>query len=231
VIRRVQLLDEKSRSSEHRLAAIGDRIRDGLLRDNRVVPAVVGFLALLIFAWLIAGAIIGGPGEEERASNQASFAQGEDSESGGSETPAPGVENRDTDSFSAFESKDPFRSIIPKAGEDNNGSTPSQGAGNQGGSSSSSGSSKSGSSSGGSPKSGSSSNGSSKSGSSSSGSSKSGSSSSGSSSGGRPGGGGAGQDSTDQSLPGAGQDGSAQPGAPQGGPAGLFNSGGDLLPP
>jgi hypothetical protein len=226
VIRRVQLLDEKSRSSGHRLAAIGDRIRDGVLRDNKVVPAVVGFLALLIFAWLIASTIMSGPDEEERASNQASFAQGEDSESGGSKTPAPGVENRDTDSFSAFESKDPFRSIIPKAGEDNNGSTPSQGGRNQGGSTSSSGGSKSGSSSNGSSKSSSSSGGSPKSGSSSSGSSSSGSSSSG-----RPGSGGAGQDSTDQSLPGAEQDGSAQSGVPQGGAGGLFNSGGDLLPP
>jgi hypothetical protein len=230
VIRRAQLLDAESRSSGYRLAAIGDRIRDGLLRDNKVVPAVLGFLALLIFAWLIADAIIGGSGEEERASNQASFAQGEDSASGSSKTPAPGVENRDTDSFSAFESKDPFRSIIPKAGEDNNQATPSQGGGNQGGSSSSSGSSKSGGSSSGGSKSGSSSGGSLKSGSSSSGTSKSGSSSSGGLGGGAAGGSDS-QDSTGQSFPGAGQDGSAQPGAPQGGAGGLFNSGGDLLPP
>ena len=58
------------------MAAIGDRIRDGLLRDNRVVPAVLAVLALLVFAWLIAGTFVGGPGEEEQqASNQASLAQ------------------------------------------------------------------------------------------------------------------------------------------------------------
>ncbi len=121
MIRRLQLLPAEGRASGKRLAAIRDRIRDGLLRDNKVVPVVLGFLSILIFAWLIAGVIIGGPDEEQQAANQSSLAQGEDSESGGQETPAPGVENRDSDSYSAFESKDPFRSLVPKAGEDNAG--------------------------------------------------------------------------------------------------------------
>lgn len=98
---------------------MGNRIRDGLLRDNKVLPAVLGLLALLIFAWLIAGAIMGVPDEEE--ATQSSLAQGQDSESGPQETPALGAENRDTDSYSAFESKDPFRSLIPKADEGKGG--------------------------------------------------------------------------------------------------------------
>jgi uncharacterized low-complexity protein len=107
----------EGRTSGSRLAAIGDHIRDGLLRDNKVVPAVLGLLALLIFTWLIAGAIMGGPGEEEEAVQSSLGQGGQNSDSGSQETPAPGVENRDTDSYSAFESKDPFRSLVPKAEE------------------------------------------------------------------------------------------------------------------
>jgi hypothetical protein len=113
VTRRLQLLDPESRSSRRRVWAVAGRIRDGLLRENKVVPAALGILALLIFAWLIAGALIGGLGgeEQQQASNQASLAQTEDSDSGDSETPAPGVDNRDADaSYGGYEApKDPFK--------------------------------------------------------------------------------------------------------------------------
>lgn len=123
MIRRFQLLDPESRSSS-RLASVGDRLRDGLLRDNKVLPVVLGFVAILVFAWLIAGVFMGGSGEEERASNQASLAQGEDPASRDTETPAPEIENRDTDSYSEFgASKDPFRDIIEKATEDDDETT------------------------------------------------------------------------------------------------------------
>ncbi len=112
--RRLQLLDAESRPSGWGMSAVIARIRDGLLRDNKVVPAVLGVLALLIFAWLVAGAImgsLGGEEEEQQASNQASLAQGNDSDSGNTETPAPAVENRDSDaSYAGFDCpKDPFR--------------------------------------------------------------------------------------------------------------------------
>ena len=124
--RRLQLLDPESRSSGRSVSAVISRIRDGLLRDNKVVPVVLSVLALLIFAWLVAGALIGGPGDEEeqQASNQASLAQGEDSDGGDAETPAPGVENRDSEaSYGGFDEgpKDPFRQLIPKAGEEDGG--------------------------------------------------------------------------------------------------------------
>ena len=94
MIRRIQLLEPESRLSTRRLAAVGARIRDGLLRDNKVLPSVLAVLALLIFAWLIAGALIGGPGgekEQQQASSKASLAQAPDnsSDSGNSETPSP----------------------------------------------------------------------------------------------------------------------------------------------
>ncbi|MCA1715644.1 MAG: hypothetical protein LC781_01885 [Actinobacteria bacterium] len=124
--RRLQLLDPESRSSGRSVSTVISRVRDGLLRDNKVIPAVLGVLALLIFAWLVAGALIGGPDDEEeqQASNQASLAQGDDSDSGDAETPAPGVENRDSDaSYGGYDEgpKDPFRQIIPKAGEEDGG--------------------------------------------------------------------------------------------------------------
>ena len=121
MIRRLQLLEPESRLSMRRVAAVGYRIRDSLLRGNKVIPPVLAVLALLIFTWLAAGAFMGGPGEqgdEEEVSSQASLAQGpENPESQDSGTPAPGVEDRDADSFAKFRSKDPFRDLIPEAGE------------------------------------------------------------------------------------------------------------------
>ncbi|MDP8952461.1 MAG: hypothetical protein M3N18_09515 [Actinomycetota bacterium] len=123
MVRRMQLLEVEGRFSTRRAAAIAARIREGLLRDNKVVPpvlAVLAVLAILIFAWLAAGVLVGEPGEkeEQRASNQASLGQRseEDLDLGQPETPAPEAENRDADSFAAFEPKDPFRELIPKAG-------------------------------------------------------------------------------------------------------------------
>jgi hypothetical protein len=137
--RRLQLLDPESRSSERRVSAVISLVRYGLLHDNKVVPAVLGVLALLIFAWLVAGALIGAPDDdqEQQASHQASFAQGEDSDSGDTETPAPGVENRDSDaSYGGYDEgpKDPFREIIPKAGEENGGGQSGPGGDGDGGS-------------------------------------------------------------------------------------------------
>lgn len=219
MIRRLQLLPAEGQASGNRLAVIVDRIRDGLLRDNKVVPVVLGFLSLLIFAWLIAGAIIGSPDEEEQATNQSSLAQGEDSESGGQETPAPGVENRDSDSYSAFESKDPFRSLVPKAGEDKAGASK---AGEPKGGESKAGEPKAGEPKAGEPK----------------GATPPRDNSPGSLDGNGPREGQNGEDSGDQSFPGAPDFGSGTPqGSPgqgdngQNGNGGLFNSGGDLPVP
>ena len=228
MMRRLQLLDSESRSSERRVSAMISRVRDGLLRDNKVVPAVLGVLALLIFAWLVAGAFIGGPDDEEeqQASNQASLAQGNDSDSGDTDTPAPGVENRDSDaSYGGYDEgpKDPFRQIIPKAGEENGGGQSGPGDVGDGGDRDSGGA-----------------NGNSSGNGRDSGPDRGGGggdnedfidqrSPSGSGSRGVPGRGG-GQDSASQG--GAGQAGEGQGGTDQaGGGAGLFNSGGDLPAP
>jgi len=125
VIRRVQLLEPPGDrfSFVRRVAAAAGRIREGLLRDNKVVPPVLAVLALLIFAWVAAGALLGesddpGEGGEEQVSSQASLAQRpDDSKNGKSETPAPEVENRDSDSVAKFEKKNPFRLLPELANE------------------------------------------------------------------------------------------------------------------
>lgn len=123
MIRRMQLLSSEDRPSAPRLTTLAERTRDALLHDNKVVPAVLATLALIVFTWLVMGAFIGGSPDEEVA-NQVSLAQDEEARDGGrepeggeAETPAPGVENRDTDSYSAFKSKDPFDNPLLKVGE------------------------------------------------------------------------------------------------------------------
>src|SRR5919199_3548684 len=61
-----------------RLAAAGSGLADTFLRDNRVIPPVLALLALLVFAWIVAGIFVGGP-EKDQALNGANLAQSESS--------------------------------------------------------------------------------------------------------------------------------------------------------
>lgn len=97
-----------------RLAAIGSGFVETFLRDNRVLPPVLALLALLVFAWVVAGVFLGGSNDEQTL-NRANIAQSENPP--GNESPAPEVENRNAESFAAYESKDPFRQLLPSAGE------------------------------------------------------------------------------------------------------------------
>ena len=98
-----------------RLAAVGSGFVDTFLRDNRVIPPVLALLALLVFAWIVAGIFVGGPDEDRQTSNEANFAQSEDAP--GSDPLAPEVENRNVESYAAYQSKDPFRQLLTPAGE------------------------------------------------------------------------------------------------------------------
>ena len=95
-----------------RLAGLWSGLVDTFLRDNKVIPPVLAMLDLFVFAWDVAGAFLGGP--EESVSNQANFAQQQDAD-GGSEPLAPEIENRDVDSYAAYQSKDPFRQLLAPA--------------------------------------------------------------------------------------------------------------------
>jgi hypothetical protein len=94
-----------------RLAGLWSGFVDTFLRDNKVIPAVLALLALFVFAWVVAGIFLDTP--EEPVSNQTNFAQQEDA--GGSEPLAPDVENRDVESYAAYQSKDPFRQLLAPA--------------------------------------------------------------------------------------------------------------------
>jgi hypothetical protein len=93
-----------------RLASVGSGLADTFLRDNRVIPPVLALLALLVFAWIVAGLFVAGP-EDNHVANQANLAQTEDPVEGQNPL-APEVENRNVESYAAYQSKDPFRQLI-----------------------------------------------------------------------------------------------------------------------
>ena len=95
-----------------RLAAVGSGFVDTFLRDNKVIPLVLALLALFVLAWMVAGVFLSGPAEEP-VSNRADVAQSQNS--GTTDTLAPEVENRNVDSYAAYQSKDPFRQLIAPA--------------------------------------------------------------------------------------------------------------------
>ena len=122
MVRRLQLMEPEPRGFGSSITDAAARLRDGMLWDNKVLPPVLAALALIIFAWLLAGVIIGDPGEGERVARQAaqpSVAQAPENGGGSSETPAPSVENRDSESIDVYESKDPFRELFPSADSNN----------------------------------------------------------------------------------------------------------------
>ncbi len=105
-----------------RLAAVGSGLADTFLRGNRVIPPVLALLALLVFAWIVAGIFVGEP-EKDRALNGANLAQSDDPAEA-QEPLAPEVENRNVESFAAYESKDPFRQLLTPPGETTTATTP-----------------------------------------------------------------------------------------------------------
>jgi hypothetical protein len=92
-----------------RMADLGSTLVDTFVRDNRVLPPVLAVLALFIIAWILAGAFMGEP-DQETVAHKADLAQSDGGKSGGD--PAPGVENRDVNSYAAYRSKDPFRELL-----------------------------------------------------------------------------------------------------------------------
>jgi hypothetical protein len=104
-----------------RVSAVGSGFVDTFLRDNRVIPIVLALLALLVFAWIVAGAFLGGPAKEP-VSNRAEVAQAQNPPT--SDPPAPEVENPDVDTYAAYQFKDPFRQLVAPAGSTTPTTTP-----------------------------------------------------------------------------------------------------------
>ncbi len=112
-----------------RLAALWRNLFDTFVRDNKVLPPVLALFALLLFAWVVAGAFLGGPEEQEASSGRAELVQSTDPDApAATGADAPEVEDRDADTFAAYRSKDPFRQLLAPAsestGEGTTGDTP-----------------------------------------------------------------------------------------------------------
>ena len=109
-----------------RLAGLWRGLFDAFVRDNKVLPPVLALLALLLFAWVAAGLITGGPEDEGVSSGRAELVQSRDPAADGAD--APEVEDRDADSYAAYRSKDPFRQLLAPVsesmGEGTTGDTP-----------------------------------------------------------------------------------------------------------
>lgn len=97
-----------------RLSDLWRGVFDALVRDNKVLPPVLALLALLLFAWVLAGAFMSGPDEEGSNSGEAELVQSRDPAAGAD---APEVEDRDADSYAAYRNKDPFRQLLAPASE------------------------------------------------------------------------------------------------------------------
>jgi hypothetical protein len=96
-----------------RVADLGRRFVDTFLRDNKLLPPILALLALFVFAWVLAGAFLGGTDKHRPVAHHSELAQVDGG--GGSNPPAPQVENRNVNSYAAYRSKDPFREIIAEA--------------------------------------------------------------------------------------------------------------------
>lgn len=94
-----------------RVSALAVGFWETFLRDNKVIPPVLAVAALFIFSWIVVGSFIGTP-DDEPVANQDEIAQ---SENGGGQPPAPEIENPNTDSYAAYQSKDPFRQLFETA--------------------------------------------------------------------------------------------------------------------
>lgn len=86
---------------------------DTFLRDNRLLPPILALLALFVFAWVLAGVLIGRTDDQKPVAHRSEIAQtnGE----GGSDPAAPEVDNPNVDSYAAYRSKDPFRQVVAVA--------------------------------------------------------------------------------------------------------------------
>ena len=109
-----------------RLADFGSTLADAFVRDNRVLPPVLAVLALFVIAWVLAGAFMGNETAQKTVAHKADLAQSDlaQSDDGSGSDPAPGVENRDVDSYAAYRSKDPFRELFSPENTAPEGTTP-----------------------------------------------------------------------------------------------------------
>jgi hypothetical protein len=105
-----------------RVADLGRAVMDTFVRDNKLLPPILALLALFVFAWVLAGAFLGGTDKQRPVAHRSELAQA--GGGGGSNPPAPQVENRDVNSFAAYRSKDPFRQVLAAVETTQEGTAP-----------------------------------------------------------------------------------------------------------
>ena len=105
----------------HEVSDLARSFVDTFLRDNRMLPPVLALLALFVFAWVVAGAFLGGTEVQKPVAHRSEIAQADGT--GGSDPAAPQVDNPNIDSYAAYRSKDPFREIIAVAATTPEGTT------------------------------------------------------------------------------------------------------------
>lgn len=118
-----------------RLAAFARGVWDTFLRDNKVIPAVLAVLALFVFAWIVAGSFIGAPDEPVSSRQEVAQTPDQQDSQDSQNPPPPEVGNPNSDSYAAYESKDPFRQLFAPAssGEETTGDTGETTGGSSGG--------------------------------------------------------------------------------------------------
>ena len=83
------------------------------LRNNRLLPPILALLALFVFAWVLAGVLIGRTDDQKPVAHRSEIAQTNSARS--SNPAAPKIDNPNVDSYAAYRSKDPFRQVIAAA--------------------------------------------------------------------------------------------------------------------
>ena len=101
---------DRSRWVGRRVIELGRGFVDTSLRENKLLPPVLALLALLVFAWVLAGVFLGGTDDQKPVAHRSEIAQANDA--GGSAPAAPEIDNPNVDSYAAYRSKDPFRQVL-----------------------------------------------------------------------------------------------------------------------
>jgi hypothetical protein len=113
---------DRLRWAGHRVADVARGFVDTFLRDNRLLPPLLALIALFVFAWVLAGVLLGGTDEQKPVAHRSEIAQSDATV--GSDPAAPEVDNPNVDSYAAYRSKDPFREIIAFAETTQEGTAP-----------------------------------------------------------------------------------------------------------
>ena len=85
--------------------------------SSLLIGTLLAVLAVFVLAWVTFVIVRSGEDQGGQVTDQEMVAQSQGNDSG-ADTPAPEAENRNVDSYAAYEAKDPFRQIVEPADTD-----------------------------------------------------------------------------------------------------------------